>query len=189
MDIIKEFKFMLNTIVESLSRTYSGKEGNAAWAVAFVSFLVSCMGNAAIPVYCLFILAAIDAVFAISASIKIGGGIESRKLRKLCIKMAGYAICVGVFIVFDMMFKDSDADNMFFTKAICWIFGGCELWSIIGNLIIVFPQLSALRIARTLFTKEVSNKIGVDQSMVEKAMSDANNEAKDDINDNNVDKQ
>ena len=94
MDIIKEFKFMLNTIVESLLRTYSGKEGNAAWAVAFVSFLVSCMGNAAVPVYCLFILASIDAVFAISASIKIGGGIESRKLRKLCIKMAGYTICI-----------------------------------------------------------------------------------------------
>ena len=63
------------------------------------------------------------------------------------------------------------------------------MWSIIGNLIIVFPQLSALRIVRTLFTKEVSNKIGVDQSMVEKAMCDANNETKEDINDNNVDKQ
>lgn len=101
----------------------------------------------------------IDMLFGLSVTIKLKGikHILSVRLRDSLVKSLFYLIIIiGLFYI-----ETNIIDGYALTSKVAFaIICGTELWSIIANMLILLPNIPALRLLKKYLEKEISSKSG-----------------------------
>lgn len=104
----------------------------------------------------------LDFVLGIGVAIKTKGygSILSSRLRDSVIKLFLYLLfLVLAHTIESQIFTDSYVS----CKATFALFAGVEVWSILANLLILFPRIPILKLLKFILSKEMSKKLGIDE--------------------------
>lgn len=101
----------------------------------------------------------IDMLFGLSVTIKLKGvkNILSSRIRDSLVKAFFYlVIIIGLFFIETNIIEGYELTSKVAFAIIC----GTELWSIMANMLILLPNIPALRLLKKYLEKEISSKTG-----------------------------
>jgi uncharacterized protein YneF (UPF0154 family) len=131
------------------------------------------LGNVGLAMLLMVILAFVDMLFGVSASLKQNQGIKSSKLRDTPLKIFGYVSIVLVLFLFDTVIDTvTGLQTKYLALISCSIFAGVEVWSIVGNAAICFPKLGGISLIQKLFSAEMSKKLGITEDEVKNLLKE-----------------
>ena len=108
-----------------------------------------------------------DAVWGIAVSIKRGKFALSELARLTVAKFAVYGCAMLTFIGIDRII---DADIT--TAAIATVITLVEFWSSCGSMLILYPNLPALRLLKKALIGEIASKLHIPEEEVEKVLAE-----------------
>lgn len=107
-----------------------------------------------------------DLVWGIAASVKMHRFTTSELMRDTVGKFAVYGTAILAFCFLDRMLGES---VVLTTAVICSVIILVELWSSMGNALIVFPNMPFLKLFRGALVGEIANKLHVSEDEVRRA--------------------
>jgi len=128
--------------------------------VALMGFFTTIgLGSIAPLIHIIIAFVFVDMLFGLVVIIhKRGWGyILSSRLRDSLIKVFFYLlIVIGLFLI-----ETQIVDGYAITSKLAFsLIAGTELWSIIANMLILFPNIPVLRMLQKLLAKEITSKTG-----------------------------
>lgn len=164
----KDLKKMVLEIIDGITRTY--KDNLPAWAISAIMFILGALGNVGYSMLIMVVLSGVDMLLGIGSSLKTGIGIQSRRLRDTPIKVFVYVLVVLCMFMFDCLIDNLTCTTTKYLALVsCCVFAAVEIWSIIGNITIVFPSVGAIPLIKRMFASEVNKKLSVSVDDLSKA--------------------
>lgn len=112
-----------------------------------------------------------DMLFGLCVTIfkKGWGHILSCRLRDSLVKILFYiTIIVGLFLIESVLI-----DGYFLTAKLAFaVIAGTELWSIMANMLVLFPNLPALKLLKKYLTSEMAKKLDITSEETSKCLED-----------------
>lgn len=112
------------------------------------------------------IVVVMDLVWGIAASVKMHRFTTSELMRDTVGKFAVYGTAILSFCFLDRILGER---FVLTTAVICSVITLVELWSSMGNALIVFPNMPFLRLLRGALVGEIANKLHVSENEVRRA--------------------
>lgn len=113
----------------------------------------------------------LDMLFGLSVTIfkKGWGHILSCRLRDSLVKILFYiTILIGLFFI-----ESAVIDGYFLTSKLAFaVISGTELWSIMANMLVLFPNLPALKLLKKYLTAEMAKKLDITSEETSKCLED-----------------
>lgn len=146
--------------MEALSTGWGWAGGAAAWCVGYFAG----SGTAVVTV---LLAIALDGVWGVAAALRQGRFALSELARNTVMKMAVYGSAVVCFIGIDRMLRIETGLTL---AIVCAVIVLVELWSILANALICFPQMPFLKLMRKALVGEIARKLGVEAEDVSAAL-------------------
>lgn len=117
-----------------------------------------------------------DMLFGLGVTIfkKGWGHILSCRLRDSLVKILFYVtIIVGLFLIESVLIG-----GYFLTAKLAFaVIAGTELWSIMANMLVLFPNLPALKLLKKYLTGEIAKKLSINEDNAEQILNDSENDS------------
>lgn len=159
---------MLANFCQTLSKMQESIVG------AFVSFLGVLMGLFAghiIVIHALIFCLLFDFVVAIWVDVKFKQFCLTKVVERLITKIVAYfgSITLVLYIESSINFLDGTFFNGgILSGLIC----ATELWSILGGMLAINPNIPGLKLLRRLLKSEIARKVGIEESELEKTINE-----------------
>lgn len=141
------------------------------WLLAIFTFISTWLGDSKDLLLYIFIVVLVDTIVGITRSIKNGNGLKSSGIRSMLGKLLVYFTLVLITIILD---KTMCFDSVVITRVATGFIIGSECFSILGNLSIIYPKLTAISLLKKLLHNEISDKLKIDKSELEQIMKNEN---------------
>ena len=132
------------------------------WFLSFFSFILAYL----LPIREMFIILGgiilVDMFVGIWCAIKSKKAITSSKARGTLIKAAIYLVVLSFSFAIEQQLGWSIVCKVLFSIA-----AAIELYSVIANTLILYPNMPFLKLFKTMVEGEISKKTGVDKAKVE----------------------
>lgn len=109
----------------------------------------------------------LDCVWGISRAIKDNKYTTSALMRDSVAKLAVYGTLILAFIGFD---KIGGMGSSVSVTIVCSLIILVEVWSVLGNILIVYPEFPVLKLLNKYLVGEIASKLNCDPSEVEDAL-------------------
>lgn len=110
-----------------------------------------------------------DLIWGVAASVKMKRFTTSELMRDTVGKFAVYGTAILTFCFLDKMLGESVTVT---TAVICSVIMLVELWSSMGNALIVFPNMPFLKLLRGALVGEIANKLHVPEEKVKEIFNE-----------------
>ena len=137
------------------------------WIAALVLLIADYIAGHEFAVGLVVAITIMDAVWGIAVSIKRGKFALSELARLTVAKFAVYGCAMLTFIGIDRII---DADIT--TAAIATVITLVEFWSSCGSMLILYPNLPALRLLKKALIGEIASKLHIPEEEVEKVLEE-----------------
>ena len=137
------------------------------WIAALVLLIADYIAGHEFAVGLVVAITIMDAVWGIAVSIKRGKFALSELARLTVAKFAVYGCAMLTFIGIDRII---DADIT--TTAIATVITLVEFWSSCGSMLILYPNLPALRLLKKALIGEIASKLHIPEEEVEKVLAE-----------------
>ena len=137
------------------------------WIAALVLLIADYIAGHEFAVGLVVAITIMDAVWGIAVSIKRGKFALSELARLTVAKFAVYGCAMLTFIGIDRII---DADIT--TAAIAPVITLVEFWSSCGSMLILYPNLPALRLLKKALIGEIASKLHIPEEEVEKVLAE-----------------
>lgn len=137
------------------------------WIAALVLLIADYIAGHEFAVGLVVAITIMDAVWGIAVSIKRGKFALSELARLTVAKFAVYGCAMLTFIGIDRII---DADIT--TTAIATVITLVEFWSSCGSMLILYPNLPALRLLKKALIGEIASKLHIPEEEVEKVLEE-----------------
>ena len=137
------------------------------WMAALVLLIADYIAGHEFAVGLVVAITIMDAVWGIAVSIKRGKFALSELARLTVAKFAVYGCAMLTFIGIDRII---DADIT--TAAIATVITLVEFWSSCGSMLILYPNLPALRLLKKALIGEIASKLHIPEEEVEKVLAE-----------------
>ena len=137
------------------------------WIAALVLLIADYIAGHEFAVGLVVAITIMDAVWGIAVSIKRGKFALSELARLTVAKFAVYGCAMLTFIGIDRII---DADIT--TAAIATVITLVEFWSSCGSMLILYPNLPALRLLKKALIGEIASKLHIPEEEVEKVLAE-----------------
>ena len=137
------------------------------WIAALVLLIADYIAGHEFAVGLVVAITIMDAVWGIAVSIKRGKFALSELARLTVAKFAVYGCAMLTFIGIDRII---DADIT--TAAIATVITLVEFWSTCGSMLILYPNLPALRLLKKALIGEIASKLHIPEEEVEKVLAE-----------------
>ena len=145
-----------------------------AWALAIFAYIVSYLGDASAFAHYIGIAVFVDLVLGIWRSRrKAKTGVRSKGIRATISKAFVYYLLLFLIIQID---KITDAESLLITRGFCALMIGAEIWSIMANLAVIFPEVGALRLVQKYLITEIADKTRIDEETIKTELNKIENE-------------
>ena len=114
-----------------------------------------------------------DAVWGIAVSLKRGKFALSELARQTVAKFAIYGCALLTFIGIDRII-----DHDITTSIVAMVITLVEFWSSCGSMLIIYPNMPALKLLKKALTGEIAAKLGISPEEVEKILKELDNKKK-----------
>jgi len=105
-----------------------------------------------------------DFFFGVWASVKKGTFLKTKAWGNSFIKILIYG---SVIIIVRTLEFGIHEESYLTTKLVCSFATGCELWSIMANILIIKPDMPFISLLRKSLANEIADKLHIDKSEVE----------------------
>lgn len=118
-----------------------------------------------------FIIVLLDAILGVTVTIvkKGKGHILSSRLRDSLIKLLFYTILICTFFLVEREILDT---SFYGAKGVFAILSAVEVISIIASMLILVPNMPILKLLRSVLTKEMAKKLGIDEQDIKDVIED-----------------
>ena len=137
------------------------------WIAALVLLIADYIAGHEFAVGLVVAITIMDAVWGIAVSIKRGKFALSELARLTVAKFAVYGCAMLTFIGIDRII---DADIT--TAAVATVITLVEFWSSCGSMLILYPNLPALRLLKKALIGEIASKLHIPEEEVEKVLAE-----------------
>ena len=137
------------------------------WIAALVLLIADYIAGHEFAVGLVVAITIMDAVWGIAVSIKRGKFALSELARLTVAKFAVYGCAMLTFIGIDRII---DADIT--TTAIATVITLVEFWSSCGSMLILYPNLPALRLLKKALIGEIASKLHIPEEEVENVLAE-----------------
>ena len=149
------------------------------WITGILLIILNAIVDHKIAITFVVVVVTLDLFWGIAAARKMHRFATSELMRDTLGKLAVYGTAILTFCFIDKMLGDSVTLT---TAVICSIITLVELWSSMGNALIVFPNIPFLRLIRGALVGEIANKLHVSEDEVKEAFNITNKKKKDEKN-------
>ena len=137
------------------------------WIAALVLLIADYIAGHEFAVWLVVGITIMDAVWGIAVSIKRGKFALSELARLTVAKLAVYGCAMLTFIGVDKLI-DADITTAAVATAITLV----EFWSSCGSMLILYPNLPALRLLKKALIGEIASKLHIPEDEVEKVLAE-----------------
>lgn len=137
------------------------------WIAALVLLIADYIAGHEFAVGLVVAITIMDAVWGIAVSIKRGKFALSELARLTVAKFAVYGCAMLTFIGIDRII-DADITTAAIATAITLV----EFWSSCGSMLILYPNLPALRLLKKALIGEIASKLHIPEDEVEKVLAE-----------------
>lgn len=142
-----------------------------AWLLYAVTFIGTFLGDSGVMyAHCIVAVVLADIVFGVWKSKKQGEGFKPRKAVKSLGRIALYLLIMILFHIVDIILEE---DTIICMKAITIAVVVIELWSVMGNLCIVYPKIALFSIVQKFLLTTLSEKVNMSEEELKEAIQDA----------------
>lgn len=149
------------------------------WVTGILLIILNAIVDHKIAITFVVVVVTLDLFWGIAAARKMHRFATSELMRDTLGKLAVYGTAILTFCFIDKMLGDSVTLT---TAVICSIITLVELWSSMGNALIVFPNIPFLRLIRGALVGEIANKLHVSEDQVKEAFNITDKKKKDEKN-------
>lgn len=149
------------------------------WITGILLIILNAIVDHKIAITFVVVVVTLDLFWGIAAARKMHRFATSELMRDTLGKLAVYGTAILTFCFIDKMLGDSVTLT---TAVICSIITLVELWSSMGNALIVFPNIPFLRLIRGALVGEIANKLHVSEDEVKEAFNITDKKKKDEKN-------
>ena len=149
------------------------------WITGIALFVLNAIVDHRMAITFVVVVVALDLFWGLAAALKMHRFATSELMRDTLGKLAVYGTAILTFCFIDKMLGDSVTLT---TAVICSIITLVELWSSMGNALIVFPSLPFLRLIRGALVGEIANKLHVSEDFVKATFEIMDEKKKDENN-------
>lgn len=151
-------------MAEKLNDIFGNYEGVMGWFVlTLINFFAGYEGMLCLILFVTFV----DAVWGVAVALKKGEFVLSDLMRRTIVKLLAYCSIFLVLISIERILKIESGIG---TAVIVSIIGLTELWSVCGNILIIYPDLVFFRLLKPALKGEISRKLGIDEDKVESVL-------------------
>lgn len=157
-------------IITGFSKIFTTTFGKIVALMGFFTALG--LGSIAPLIHIIIAFVFVDMLFGLAVTIHKKGWshILSCRLRDSLVKVFFYLlIIIGLFLI-ETQFIDGYAVT---SKVAFGLIAGTELWSIMANMLVLFPNIPILRMLQKLLVKEIASKTGSDECTIENELNKA----------------
>ena len=147
------------------------------WITGILLIILNAIVDHKIAITFVVVVVTLDLFWGIAAARKMHRFATSELMRDTLGKLAVYGTAILTFCFIDKMLGDTLT-----TAVICSIITLVELWSSMGNALIVFPNLPFLRLIRGALVGEIANKLHVSEDFVKATFEIMDEKKKDENN-------
>lgn len=165
--VIQSFTFKL----ESIFSTVQG------FVIALGSLIISFLCDYQVAFIAVFVFILLDLLLGIWSAVKQKKYAKSELIRDTLSK---FIIYYGSIIAVAIIAKLFGVNHISCTKILAGLICCTELWSIIGNALIINPKLYLFRLLKPALIGEVAKKMGISEEEVKKIFNDDKEENKKD---------
>lgn len=137
------------------------------WTAGVLLIILNTIVDHGTAITFVVVVVVMDLVWGIAASVKMKRFTTSELMRDTVGKFAVYGTAILTFCFLDKMLGESVTLT---TAVICSVIMLVELWSSMGNALIVFPNMPFLKLARNALVGEIANKLHVTEGDVRKIL-------------------
>ena len=142
------------------------------WVMAIGIFFADIFAGHSFIMGIVVVVTALDAIWGIAVSIKMGGFALSELLRMTVGKLAVYGCALFSFFALDAYIHTQIDIEMTLTTAIIGaLIVLTETWSSIASMLILFPELPFLRLMEKALTGEIARKLQIPEEDVKEVLS------------------
>lgn len=149
------------------------------WITGILLIILNAIVDHKIAITFVVVVVTLDLFWGIAAARKMHRFATSELMRDTLGKLAVYGTAILTFCFIDKMLGDSVTLT---TAVTCSIITLVELWSSMGNALIVFPNIPFLRLIRGALVGEIANKLHVSEDEVKEAFNITDKKKKDEKN-------
>lgn len=149
------------------------------WITGILLIILNAIVDHKIAITFVVVVVTLDLFWGIAAARKMHRFATSELMRDTLGKLAVYGTAILTFCFIDKMLGDSVTLT---TAMICSIITLVELWSSMGNALIVFPNIPFLRLIRGALVGEIANKLHVSEDEVKETFNITDKKKKDEKN-------
>ena len=118
-------------------------------------------------IYIVLFVVVLDACWGIGRALKLDEYTTSSLMRDSVAKLAVYGTLMLVFIGFDKIGGFGTSISVTIVSSLIIL---VEAWSVMGNILIVYPDFPVLKLLSKYLTGEIANKLNVDPDQVEEVL-------------------
>lgn len=139
------------------------------WITGLAVLVVNIITDHKIAITLTVIVVVLDLAWGIAASVKQKKFTTSELMRDTVSKLAVYGTAILTFCFLDKMLGESVTLT---TVVICSVIMLVELWSILANALIVYPNMPFLKLLKPALAGEIANKLRIKPEEVKKAFGE-----------------
>ena len=145
------------------------------WLVTICTIVVNYFAGHEVSICLILLVCVLDLIWAVVAAIKMGRFCKSILARYTIGKLSVYGTCILIFIALD---KITPIDISITVPIISAMIIMVEGWSVMGNLYIVYPHMTFLKIIKHALIGEIANKTGMTKDEVKEMLESDKKRAK-----------
>lgn len=137
------------------------------WGAAALSFCAGWFAGSEAAILIVLLAVTLDGVWGIAAAVRQGRFALSELARDTVMKMTVYGTAVICFIGIDRLLGIESGLTL---AVVCAVIVLTELWSILANALICYPDMPFLKLMRRALIGEIARKLGVREQDVKAAL-------------------
>lgn len=160
----------LNSLFLKISDTFSHLAG---WWLAVMVFASTYCGQQMVLVHYVLVCILVDMLWGIAAYIKVHKFVLSQAITKTAVKIAAYITIFTLVTMSEHVLSDS---WFIASRLTCTILCAAELWSSMGHILVVQPNMPIIKLLRKYLAGEISRKLGIPVDDVNEILTAKNGE-------------
>lgn len=135
------------------------------WLTVLGTFIADYFAGHVFICFLVVFITIMDAAWGIAVSVKQGKFTLSELARLTIVKLAIYGCTLSAFVGLDKMIGEVISASIIGAIIVL-----IELWSSCASMLILYPQMTFLRLLKKYLTGEIASKLGVEPNEVEETL-------------------
>lgn len=165
-------QLLTTTLAHLLAKVTDMFSHLAGWWLAVMIFASTYCGHQMILIHYVLICILVDMIWGIAAYVKIHKFVLSQAITKTAIKIAAYITIFTLVTMGEHVLSDS---WFIASRVTCATLCAAELWSSMGHILVVQPNMPVIKLLRKYLAGEISRKLGIEVDEVNEILTNKSN--------------